>query len=154
MRTLTTVSLVVGLCLAGASRAAEKEKKKGDADKMQGTWQAVKVEIRGMALADEIVKNLKYEIKGNKITTLGVPEIIAQYGAATFKLDGSTKPKCMDVKITVGDQKDAELEGIYEFSGDDELKMCVSLVGKERPAEFATKEGDNKGLVVMKREKK
>jgi uncharacterized protein (TIGR03067 family) len=156
MRTLTTVSLVVGVCLAGASRAAEKEKKKDDADKMQGTWQAVKVVIRGVELQEEIVKNLKYDIKGNKITTLGVPDIIAQYGESTFKLDSSTKPKSLDLKITLGERKGDELEGIYEFTGDDDLKLCVNLMdkGKERPDAFATKEGDNRGLVVLKREKK
>jgi uncharacterized protein (TIGR03067 family) len=154
MRTRTLTATAICLCLAAFAPAEEKEKKKSDADKMEGTWQAVSVQISGVPLPDEIVTNLKYVIKGNKMTTVGVPEIIAQYAEATFKLDPSTKPKSMDVTCTAGEKKGDQMEAIYEFKGDDELRLCVQIVGKERPGEFATKEGDNRGLLVLKREKK
>jgi uncharacterized protein (TIGR03067 family) len=152
MRTLTLLAVVLSLCLTGALHSAEKDKK-ADADKLQGTWQAVKVEIGGVPLPDELVNNLKYEIKGNNIVTMGVPEIIKQYGAATFKLDPSTKPKSIDFTCTAGDNKGNELEGIYELK-DDELRICVQITGKERPNAFVTKEGENRGLLLLKREKK
>ena len=37
----------------------------------------------------------------------------------------------IDLKIGEGEKKGEELEGIFEFTGDDELKFCVKLVGKE-----------------------
>jgi uncharacterized protein (TIGR03067 family) len=152
MRTLTLLAVALSLCLAGALHSAEKETN-ADADKLQGTWQAVKVEIGGVPLPDEIVNNLKYEIKGNNMVTMGVPEIIKQYGAATFKLKSSTTPKSIDFTISAGDNKGNELEGIYELKGD-ELRICVQITGKERPGEFVTKEGDSRGLLLLKREKK
>ena len=142
---------VVALCLGAIVRA---EDKKSDADKMQGSWQTVKAEIGGVALPDEIVNNLKYEITGNKMLTKGVPEIVKQYGAASFKLDPTTMPRSIDFTVTMGDTKGDELEAIYEFKGDDELRICVQIVGKERPGAFATKEGESRGLLVLKREKK
>jgi uncharacterized protein (TIGR03067 family) len=154
MRTPTLTAPAICLCLAGLLPAAEKEEKKSDADKMQGTWQTVSVQISGVPLPDEIVNNLKYEIKGNKMITVGVPEIIQQYAEGTFKLDSSTTPKAMDFTVSGGDKKGDQLEAIYEFKGDDELRICVQIVGKERPNEFATKEGDNRGFLVLKREKK
>ncbi len=154
MRTFSLSVLAVALCVTGANHAAEKEKKKSDADKMQGTWQAVTVEIGGAPLPEGIVTNLKHEIKGNKMITLGVPDIIKEYGEGTFKLDPSTTPKSLDFTVTAGNKKGDELEGIYEFKGDDELRMCIHIVGKERPDAFVTKEGDSRGLLVLKREKK
>ena len=151
MRTLPISALAVSLCLALAGYTAE-QKDKSDADKLQGTWQAVKVEIGGVPLPEEILNNLKYEIKGNKMITMGVPEIIKQYGEATFKLDPSTTPKSMDFTVTAGDNKGNEMEAIYELKGD-ELRICVQITGKERPNEFVTKEGDSRGLLLLKREK-
>jgi len=74
------------------------------------------------------------------------------YGKLTMKLDPSTTPKCVDIVITGGDQKDAVLEGIYELQGDT-LKICAKVIGKERPGQFTSPEGSNIVLVVLKREK-
>jgi uncharacterized protein (TIGR03067 family) len=153
MRRLAVTVLAVGLCLTAAAPAADKEKKT-DADRMQGTWQTVKMELSGMTLPDEVVNNLKFVIKGDKAVVMGVPDVVKQYAEMTFKIDASTTPKSIDFKIAAGDNKGDEVEAIYEFKGEDEIKICGKLVGKERPGEFSTKEGDNRVVAVLKREKK
>ncbi len=151
---MRTWTFAIALCLSAAAHAEEKDKKKGDAEKLQGTWQTVKLELSGMVIPDEITANLKFELKGDKIIVKGVAEVIKEYAEMTFKLDASTTPKSIDLKVGAGAKKGDDVEAIYEFTGADELKICGQLVGKERPGEFSTKEGDNRAYVILKREKK
>jgi uncharacterized protein (TIGR03067 family) len=153
MRPLALTVLTVGFILFTPAYGEEKDAVKADREKMQGTWLTVKAEIGGMPLPDDVTSNLKIVIKGNMMTVVGVPEIIQQYGEGTFVLDPSTKPKSIDFKVLKGDKKDDNPEGIYELNGDD-LRLCFQLVGKDRPTEFVTKEGQNRGMLVLKREKK
>src|SRR5262249_24033113 len=107
-----------------------------------------------VALPDDLVSNLKFVFKGDTVTVVGVPEIIRQYAEMTCKIDASTKPRSIDFKIAAGEKKGDEVEAIYEFKGDDEIRFCGKLVGKERPGGFATKEGDDRVVAGLKREKK
>jgi uncharacterized protein (TIGR03067 family) len=153
MRPLVLTVLTAGFILSLPAVGEEKDAAKADREKMQGTWETVKAEIGGMPLPDDVVRNLKIVIKGNMMTVVGVPEIIQQYSEGTYVLDPSTKPKSIDFKVLKGDKKGDDPEGIYELNGDD-LRLCFQLVGKDRPTEFVTKEGQNRGMLVLKREKK
>jgi uncharacterized protein (TIGR03067 family) len=152
MRPLVLTVLTVGLILSRPALSEEKDAAKADQQKMQGTWQTLKAQIGGMDLPDDVVRNLKIVVKGNTMTVVGVPDIIQQYGEGTFLLDPSTKPKSIDFKVLKGDKKGDGPEGIYDLNGDD-LRLCFQLVGKDRPTEFVTKEGQNRGMLVLKREK-
>jgi uncharacterized protein (TIGR03067 family) len=63
-----------------------------------------------------------------------------------------TKPKAIDLVVGEGTQKDAAIEGIYEWK-DDELTLCAKVLGKERPTTFASPDGGSVVLLVLKRDK-
>lgn len=95
---------------------------------------------------------MKFGFKGKEISVEGNEEVKKDYAKVYFKLDPSTIPPCIDINVAEGVQKDADMEGIYELKGD-ELKICVKVVGKARPAKFASPEGENIALIVLKRVK-
>ena len=151
MRRRTAVVLILGLFSAVAARADEATKK--DQQQFQGTWTTVSAEMNGDKLDDDIVKALKFVVKGDKFDVEGPPVVLQQYAKGTFKMEATTKPKTIDVKVGEGEMKGDVIEGIYEFD-DDTLKICAKLSGKERPADFTTKAGSNMVSLVLKREKK
>jgi uncharacterized protein (TIGR03067 family) len=130
----------------GADEAAPK-----DLDAIQGTWETTAVHYDGRDLAADGLK-LKLTFKGKEVSVDGDDEVKKDYGKFTVKLDPSTKPKCIDIVVVAGEQKDSVIEGIYELKGD-ELRLCARVVGKERPDKFASPEGQNIALVVLKRVK-
>jgi uncharacterized protein (TIGR03067 family) len=130
---------------------AAEDKGKKDQDQIQGVWETTAVELNGKDLAADGVK-LTFTMKGNKASVDGNEEAKRDYGAFTFKLDPTTNPKCIDMKITAGDQKDTDLEGIYELKGET-LRLCIKLGAKERPAKFESPEGQNICLLSLKRVK-
>jgi uncharacterized protein (TIGR03067 family) len=146
---MKTRALVLGaavLLVAAADEAAKK-----DQDKMQGQWEAVGIEYNGKDLKADGVK-LTFTFKGNKATLSGSDEITKDFSGFTFKLDPSTNPKCIDMTVTAGDQKDSVIEGIYEFKGE-ELRICAKITEKARPTKFASPEGEFIGLMTLKRVK-
>lgn len=132
--------LVLAWFLAITSAACAADDKQ-DQEKMQGTWQAEKMTADGMDFPAELVKEVKFIIKGDKINTTDSKE-----KDWTFKLDASKKPKTIDA--TDGDGK--KMQGIYEFEGDT-LKFCFNE--KNRPKEFKSEAGSDSILMVLKRAK-
>jgi uncharacterized protein (TIGR03067 family) len=151
MRTRTLAALVLGLFLAAAAGAADDATKK-DQEKLQGTWQTVSGEFNGDKLDDELCKVLKFVCKSDKFEVQGPADVLNQYAKGTFKLDATTTPKTLDITIGGGEKKGDVIECIYELDGDN-LKVCGKLTGKERPADYTTKQGSNMVSLVLKREK-
>jgi uncharacterized protein (TIGR03067 family) len=151
MRARTSAVLVLCLFLAAAAGADDANKK--DHEQLQGTWVTVTGEMNGDKLGDDIAKDLKFVVKGDKFEVDGPAEVIKQYAKGTFKLEATTKPKTIDITVGEGAMKGDLIEGIYEFDGDT-LKMCAKLTGKERPADFTTNAGSNMVSLVLKREQK
>ena len=57
---------------------------------------------------------------------------------STYKLDPTQKPKTVDIGMIDGPDKGNTLQGIYEINGD-EFKICLAILNKPRPKEFAAK---------------
>ena len=139
---------VMMVLVAGFLIAADDPKK--EAEKLQGTWRLVSLEVDGKkATKGEIKKEQKMVVKGDKFTST-VDDKHSFKG--TFKLDPAKKPKAVDAAVTEGQYKGKTLLGIYEVEGD-MLRACYAPPGKERPTEFASKEGSGNHLYVYKREK-
>jgi uncharacterized protein (TIGR03067 family) len=141
------------LCIvaAGLLVAAEDQKDdaKKDLDKLQGTWKAESAEADGNALPDEVVKQMKLVVKGDKYTFTAGP--MEEKG--TLKLDPSKKPAEVDIMIEEGEDKGKTQLGLYQLDGDT-FKICFGRAGeKERPKELAAKAGSGTGMFVLKREK-
>ncbi len=138
--------LVAGLSLAADD--AKKDPLDEEYAKFEGTWQIVSLEVDGMKLPAETIKDSRLIIKGKEFT---MKEKIATY-KGTFTIDAGKKPKTIDLKFTEGPEKGNTSYGIYELDGDD-FKLCLTITAKDRPAEFATKAKSGLGLEVLKREK-
>ena len=149
MKPLLPMVVLASLLLAAKG---PEEKKKSDQQKLQGTWTAKSIEYDGEQVLGDNLKDLQMVISGNKLTVKGEGQDIEKYAKLTFKIDPATTPKIMDVTVTAGDEKGTVLEGIYELKGD-ELKLCVRIIGKDRPAEFKSMGGSQTALAVFKRHK-
>jgi uncharacterized protein (TIGR03067 family) len=144
---MTNVLLAVAAwgLLAADAKDARKEQAL-----LQGTWTTERLEYNGKDMSDKY--KLTFVFKGDQITVGGNDEVKKEYAKVEFKLDPGTAPKCLDIKVLGGIQKDAALEGIYELKGD-KLKICVKVQGKDRPDKFASPEGTGIALLVLQREK-
>ena len=119
---------------------------------LAGEWRLVKGEANGEAANDYIIENLKCAIKGDRITFEGIKSLTDKFSELTIKIDGSTMPKCIDLKVQAGSLKGDVLEGVYECKGD-ELKLCLYVGKGNRPLEFKAEAGSDRVLFVLKREK-
>jgi len=136
---------------AGALLAAdEKADPKKDLARFQGTWTTERLEYNGKDMTEKF--KIKLVFKGDQVSVEGNDEVRKEYARAALKLDPSTTPRLLDIKVVGGTQKDAVLEGIYELKGD-KLTLCVKVIGNERPTKFASAEGSSTALLVLQREK-
>jgi uncharacterized protein (TIGR03067 family) len=146
--------VILGLrCLVGAltigTAAAQDDAVKNELKKLEGTWATVSIEAAGQKVTDEDkIKTRKLTTKGHKYTFKVGDETVQ----GTIEINPSKKPKTIDVTPDSGSNKGKTLLGIYELDGDN-LKTCLALPGKDRPADFATAAEDAQQLVVYKREK-
>jgi uncharacterized protein (TIGR03067 family) len=110
---------------------------------LQGNWQGIKGP--GSPGSDERAKNIKFVVKGNKMTMIDSNPDQKSNKEGTVKLD--PKSKAFDWT----DEKDGWI-GIYELKGDDFKFYAVPKAAGEskRPKRFDDKDGQ---LFVLKREK-
>lgn len=145
MRTKITVATLF-LALVAVGIAGSDEKTDADNKAFVGTWTPVSLEMAGEKRdASSEPGALPATFKDGKVL-LNDKEIFS------YKLDASTDPKIIDLTRLEDPDKDQVLEGIYKFDG--EMLMICLWTGqgtKARPAEFATKAGDNFVLVTLKR---
>jgi uncharacterized protein (TIGR03067 family) len=146
---LICLCLLVGH-LAAFGLAAEPDPAKKDLDALQGEWNIAALEYNGQDLTGKY--KIVFVFKGDVATVEGDGAVRKEYAKITFKLDPSTNPKCVDLTIGDGVQKGAAMEGIYELKGD-ELRLCVKVLGKERPGEFKSPDGASVALLTLKRQK-
>jgi uncharacterized protein (TIGR03067 family) len=125
---------------------AKDDAAKKDRDRMQGTWTVASATHGGKQAPAERIKAMRLVIAGDKIT-VKEGEV---HEEATFTLAPDQKPPAIDV--TPGRASRKTIRGIYKLEGD-ELKICWVREG-ERPKEFASKDGSDAILLVLKREKK
>lgn len=150
MRSRLFAVLAVGLCVVLSVRGGDDANK--ELKKFEGTWAAVSADLDGTPIPD-LVKGLKFTVKGDVISVAGSEEILKQYSKGTLKVYPETKPRSFDFKVGGGDRAGEVVEAIYEFTKDDELKVCAKLSGKGRPTKLESKEGTGDLLIVVKREK-
>jgi uncharacterized protein (TIGR03067 family) len=129
--------------------AADAPKK--DKEGLQGTWKVVSVEQGGKA--QEEGKEFVMVFDKDTFAVKRGDDVIVK---GTFKVDPAKKPKAIDMTITEAKKeqdKDKEIHGIYELEKDS-LKWCTAEPGeKDRPTEFATKEGTKLLVVTLKKDK-
>src|SRR2546425_11101837 len=142
------VIVLVSFGVAPAQDDAAKKELVG----MAGDWQLVRGEENGEPASEYFVKHLKCVIKGEQFSFEGIEPLTDKASKLTMKIDTSTTPKCIDLKVEAGSLKGDILEGVYAWKGD-ELKLCLYFGKGNRPLEFETKAGSNRVLFVFKRER-
>jgi uncharacterized protein (TIGR03067 family) len=71
----------------------------------------------------------------------------------TLSIDPKASPKAIDFTVTEGLLAGRSYFGIYEMKNDT-LKICLTLQGSGRPADFRCNADSNSNLQVFKRKKK
>ena len=136
--------VVIGLLIAADD--AKKDDTMKDKESLKGTWIVQSSERDGQA--DEGSKDATVTFDGDSVTVITND----REQKATFKLDASKKPKTIDFTPSEGSEKDKVVLGIYSLDKD-ELKVCFTKPGEERPTEFSAKEGTGQQLHILKRKK-
>jgi carboxypeptidase Q len=120
-----------------------KNQTKSDKDQLQGSWVVLSAVENGRETERP---------EGHRITFEG-DHFTIEAGAAmkgSLKLDPSTKPKVMDLKMTEGPEKGQTVVGIYKFEGND-LTICFAKPGTtDRPTDFVSKENMGRVLLVLR----
>ena len=146
---MTNVLLAVAATVLLAADDPKAEAKK-ELAKLEGTWKTEQVKYNGEDVSDQV--KLTLVLKGDQVTLEGNDEVKKDYAKVSVKVDPTTSPRCLDIKVLGGQQKDATMEGIYEVKGD-RLRLCVKVLGKDRPGKFESPEGSSIALLVLKRDK-
>src|SRR5439155_10659564 len=107
---------------------------KKDLEQLKGAWIATSY-VKDMKPAPEAdLKMMKLAIDGDQVSFTKGKDL----RKSTYKLDPTQKPKTVDIVMIDGPDKGKMLQGIYEINGD-EFKICLALLDKPRPKEFAAK---------------
>jgi uncharacterized protein (TIGR03067 family) len=140
-----SVLLALGF-LTGAGGAPQADRSKKDLDHMQGSWQAVALEVKGTPGGADVVEKLKLIVKKDHYAVKANGK---DHVSAKVVLRAGKKPKELDLVQETG----PVYKGIYEIDGDT-LKICLSLSSDAgRPKRFATEEGSNTALFTWERTK-
>jgi uncharacterized protein (TIGR03067 family) len=140
----------IGLCLAAALMIGggdANDAKKKELAKFDGAWNVSEVTYNGK---DHSKLKFNFVFKGDECVVEGDEKVKVEYARLKIKIDPSATPKIFDVTVGAGVQKGADMEGIYEFKGD-ELRICLKVFGKDRPTEFTSPDGGSVALMVLKR---
>ncbi len=118
-----------------------------DSAKLIGIWQAVSAINDGKPIPDETVKKLQLTLtKEGYKTELGSQVLFD----STYRTDPAQQPKHIDMVGTEGENKGRIAQGIYSLEGD-QLTMCYTMPGRQRPAAFESQPGSGATLVVWRR---
>jgi uncharacterized protein (TIGR03067 family) len=155
MKRLEARFLGVAVALAGVGWTAttaddEAAAFKKELVKFAGTWQLVAYEKDGVQSPEADRKQTKFIITGDKFTVEKAGKTVVEGWVC---IDPARNPRVIDIYPTRPEGK-VEM-GIYEWDGDDKLKVCCTDPGTEqtRPGLFSTTKGTGHVMTVCKREK-
>jgi uncharacterized protein (TIGR03067 family) len=141
MRVQVGLILVIGLVIGsvGPTRGAEKKWAKG----LEGTWVVVSFTRDGKKDASPKGDKVTFEGKNLTLKTKRGEE------KATFTIDPRTQ--AIDLTVNAGGRKET-IKGIFRVKGN-ELKVCHSQPGQDRPKHFTAAKDSGNTLIVLKRDK-
>jgi uncharacterized protein (TIGR03067 family) len=138
------VAALVPRALAAADGAA---KVAAELKKLQGTWLCTSFEKAGVKKEGEgNEEQIKIEGEAFSIWHGGHVE-----EKGKIKLDPSKKPTEIDFEFQEGKHEGKTNLAIYAWDGAS-LKLCWVGNGDQHPTDFGTKPGDNRVLLILKRQ--
>ena len=136
------IAIITGIILRPMN-APGQQPAKGDNENLKGDWILVSNESRGIIAEifgqvpePEKIKIATFSDKQMTLKINGDSHLIGPY-----RLDPTKAPKTLDLTITIGKDKKATLQGIYELDGN-RLKMCFDSFGEDRPIQFPVRAKD------------
>src|SRR5262249_28139267 len=117
-------------------------RQKADRELIQGVWQPTNVVIAGKKLTKkekQSFDDMRIEIRNGTVTFT----FMGETKEGTYKMDTSRSPKHIDLFMD-----EVTMLGIYEFKGNDTLRICAGEPGKPRPGQFG---GDGTVLLEVRR---
>jgi uncharacterized protein (TIGR03067 family) len=136
--------IILSIVISSGSDDKDDDTKK-ELKKLQGVWRIVLIESEGFKM-DKLGKDAKLTVMDGKLVFV-VGDIPLN---ADYKLNPSKNPKTIDMVLMDPCNKGKVILGIYDLQGED-LKICFSLPGKERPTDFTAKENSKRKLYILKR---
>lgn len=146
--------LMIGVLLLAStlSLRAEDDAVAKEDKKFEGTWEVVELHISGQKLDKEVYSNWTFTFKGKDYEQKAGDNVLE---AGKQTLDPSKKPMHMDIAVSEGEAKGEKQLAIYEWDGDDKVKICAAKHGETtRPEKFETKEDSGEMYFVLKRKAK
>ena len=119
-----------------------------DIEELQGTWRVTALQFDGRTVDPATFPGARIVISGRRFESLGMG---ATY-EGDISIDESSSPKRFSLFFTSGPEKGKTNFGIYELAGPT-WTFCLNTHGKERPGEFATRDGSGNALQVLTRER-
>ena len=102
--------------------------------------------FNGAAMAENMVKWCQRITRGSVTSVVAGPQVMLK---ATFALDYSKTPHAVDYVNLEGSNARKRQAGIFELKGD-ELKVCMSVPGQPRPADFSSKPRDGRSYTAWR----
>ncbi len=119
---------------------------------LEGTWQAVAVEVNGKRNTSEEATDLQMIFSGDAITLKSISGLGGER-KQKFKLRPDISTVAIDLTSLDGQEKGQTTSAIYSLKND-VLTLCFARAEKgagARPGEFKTREGDGRILIEMVR---
>jgi uncharacterized protein (TIGR03067 family) len=146
MQVMKTPLILLSLILL--CRTASAAEAVSDTKKIEGDWKPISAEMNGQKLPDEVLATITVTFECGKYnTTVGY-----QKEQGTIKLDGTKKPKTIELTCTDGPNKGKTMPAIYQLDADT-LRICSAVAGTNRPTEFKSTVENKASLVVYQRQK-
>jgi uncharacterized protein (TIGR03067 family) len=143
-RLLASTLLLLVSCGCSSDRSAGVART--DAEKLEGTWLATRVETDGKQAPADFTARIQMKFQGGMLMIRGLlgdnRELPCQ-----LKLDPEKTPRTIDWS---GLGTSETVLGIYELDGD-RLRLCIITRPRERPTEFKTEPGSNLTCLELKR---
>jgi uncharacterized protein (TIGR03067 family) len=116
---------------------------------MEGYWEFVDMEVDGRPYPAAMFANSRMLIDGDRFR-MESPE--ANY-EGIFTIDVEAEPHHLDIEFVEGPEAGNWSYGIFEVDGD-RFKICLGLVGADRPKKFATSPQSGHALETLRRASK
>jgi uncharacterized protein (TIGR03067 family) len=144
--------LLILVTILVVSAAAQQDQATQELQKFEGAWVLVSGERDGANIADEHVQKSTITWKGTAFV-IETPHQWREAMTGTIGVDPTKTPAEMHWVRDNGPDAGQRMLAIYEFMGDDQLRICFAPGDQERPKEFSTTAGSGHILHVWKRVK-
>jgi uncharacterized protein (TIGR03067 family) len=132
---------LVGILTLIAPAPAE-DSARAEHEKLNGNWRLISVEVEGKKMPSQQANEFSLTFKSGKFTSFRAGE----KKTGSYTVDPTKKPKTMDIVPDEGADKGKTWSLIYTLDGNT-LRIIGAEIGKDRPANFDTK--DRAGIILM-----